>query len=199
MTYTANIVFDQEIQGGIIYISRLFKQARFILIDTVDLPQEQAYELGFSLNLIVPIIGRTIRKNIALLPEQIIGIFDSFYVISLPSSLYQSPYDCECVVSLSIDANPTNLRIYAITSNITEETTNEKIDDILERVQTIQEVQIFDVAEDAVQVVNSISNNIAFGLLATSLTPITGGTSATALPPLSIGTSALTTLLLPGI
>ncbi len=199
MTYIPSIIFDQPVQGGQVYISQTFTNARFILIDTVDLPQEEAYELGFSVNLIVPIIGRTIRKNFALLPEELIGIFDTFYVIPLPPSIYESQYESECVISLSLNATVTTLRIYAYTSEFSPELTNEKLDSIIDSLDVITNRQVLDLAEDTAQVINSVQNNIAFGILATSLVPFTGGTSIAALPPIGIGSASLTGLLLPGI
>lgn len=199
MTYTGTIVLDTTIQGGQIYVSESFTNPRFLLIDTVNLPQEEKLDLGFSLIITIPIIGRTIEKNIALLPETIVGVFDTFYIIPIPNSLYLSQYECRCAVSFPADAIQENIRIYVYTSDISEETTNDKLDQLLDQLTTVQEVQAFDVLEDVAQITNSIQNNIAFGVLSAALVPITGGTSAGALPALTTGTGALSVLALPGL
>lgn len=199
MTYSANIVLDTTVTGGQIYTTQRFTQPRFIVIDTLALPLTEAYELGFSLVVEIPAIGRTLTRNIALLPEKVRGVFDTFYIVNIPPALYQSPYECYCTLALSLNAENAPIRVYVFTSDITEETIQQSFDEINQKLDQLQIGQALDLVEDAAQVANSIQNNIAFGLLSTSLVPVTGGTSATALPPLSIGTASFSGLLLPGL
>lgn len=198
MTYSANIVLDTTVVGGQVYATQRFSKPRFVVIDTTALSLTQAYELGFSLVVEIPVIGRTITKNIALLPEQLRGVFDTFYIVNIPSALYESPYECYCTIALSLDAANAPIRIYVFTSDITEETTQQSLQEINDKLDALQVGQTLDLAEDAAQIVNSVQNNIAFGILSTSLVPITGGTSTAALPPLATGTAVLSPLLLAG-
>ncbi len=199
MTYEATLVFDQTIQSGQIYISNTFTKARFLLIDTVNLPLNEKFDLGFSLNVTIPTPSRLVTKNISLLPETVIGVFDTFYIVPIPLELSESQYNLNAVVSFGDDADDTQLRIYAYTSDANEQIMLDKLNEIIRELTGVRELQTFDVLEDVAQIANSIQNNVAFGILSASLVPVTAGASAAALPPLSIGSAALTSLLLPGV
>ncbi len=199
MTYSIDLIFDNTIVSGQIYVSAIFAKARFLMIDTVDFPLEEKLDLGFSLNVTIPTPTRLVTKNIALLPETVVGVFDTFYLVPIPLEFSESQFNMQVIVSFGDDADNTLLRIYAMSSDFTEEDIRDRFDEILEELEAIRELQNFDVAEDVGQIANSVQNNIALGVLSTSLIPVTGGVSSTALPPLGIGTTALTGLLLPGL
>lgn len=198
MTYTPTVIFDQIIEPGLIYTSSRFSNSRFLLIDTVDLPIFEALEMGLSVNILIPIIGRTISKNIPLLPDIIQSILDTFYVISIPAEIYESQYELEVVMGFSSNITSTRLRIYTFASDISEDFIRDSLLQIQESLNSIATLQEFDVAEDAAQIFNSIQNNLALGALSTAFSPLTAGTSLAAIPSLTQGTASLS-LLLPGI
>lgn len=199
MTYSSSIIFDQNIEGGRVYISRAFTNARFLLLDTPSLPQEEAYEIGASLNVNIPLIGRTISKNYPILSENIVGVSDTFYLVPIPVELSDSQYDMQLVLGVGSNLGSFPLRVYAYSNDTTLNTIEEELEEILARLSTIREGQIIDLAEDVATSVNDVQNNVALAALASSLSPITLGASLSTLPPLGIGTTALTGTLLPGL
>lgn len=199
MTYSFTIALDTTLQPGLIYVSNTFTNPRFLIIDVVNLPDTEALEVGMSFNVILPIIGKTVRKNYPIMSENIVGLGDTFYVIPVPIELGDSQYSMELVVGFPENLTPTSIRVYVYSTDTTLNTISEDIEEVLSKLDTITQRQILDLAEDSAQVVNSVQNNIAFSILATSLAPITAGTSLGAAPPLGIGTGALAGLLLPGL
>lgn len=202
MSYT-QIIYDGDLSASSIAISESFTYGNFIIFDTTNLSLDEGIEIGFTLTIEVPVIGRTLEKDVILPSETFAGTLDSFKVIDIPTEYSQSGYSMSCAFHSSKEV--TGFRAYVIGDN---QCTLKKVCDTTNQILTEARIKaLTDVAIDSALVVNQLSQNAALLALGTgvgaALAPYTAGASLAISPAvggaLVPGSTALTAgLLLPG-
>ena len=196
------VVFDGDLTPSQENISNLFQNPKFLLIDVISpsLEEGEGLIIGFSVNIIVPVIGKTIQKYI---PHT---IFDSLFsqdadtenIIYLPQEVTDSPYNI--YVGINPSRNCT-LRIYAEVENCSNCQLLEEINDNKNRLRTLQINQLYNTFQLSVLSANQAAQNTVLVAQSTVLgivgAPLTGGASL-ALPAGTAATLAPTQQLLPG-
>ncbi len=181
------IIFDGEVPSNQVVKSNSFKRGQSLIFDSPELSNDESIEFGLSVIGTFPLIGANKEKvlPIAFLDGNFHLLGDTSVIASLPREISETEIDCYCYIHSAI---PFNLRIYVITSEITQE----KI------YNTIKEFQLREAISDTAQIINEINQNAAIALLGASLGPLTLGTSLAIEAPLLTGTSVLTPLLMGG-
>lgn len=196
------IIYDGNLAPDTIATSEPFNDGLFLLFDPVDLPIDEGIEIGFVLTIKVPVIGRTIEKDVVLPSLEFQGTLDSFKVIEIPREYSDAGYEMECGFHSSREVE--NFRVYAIKSNCTIESTCRLIEEFRGEFRVNAALEKL---SDAAFAVNQLSQNAAILTLGAgvgaALAPLTAGASL-ALPAaigqnLLPGTAALSAGLLGGL
>lgn len=202
MSYT-QIIYDGNLSPSNIAISESFVYGSFIIFDTTNLSLDEGIEIGFTLTIEVPVIGRTLEKDVILPSETFAGTLDTFRVIDIPAEYSQSGYSMSCAFHSSREV--TGFRAYVIGDS---QCTLQKVCDTTNQILTEARIKaISDFAIDTALVTNQLSQNAALLALGTgvgaALAPYTAGASLAISPAVGSalvpGSTALgTALLLPG-
>lgn len=197
------IIYDGDLSSSTIAISESFVYGSFLIFDTTQLSLDEGIEIGFTLTIEVPVIGRTLEKDVILPSETFAGTLDSFKVIDIPSEYSQSGYRMSCAFHSSRDVS--GFRAYVIGDS---QCTLNKVCQNTEQILTETRVKaLADTVFDAALVTNQLSQNAALLALGTgigaALAPYTAGASLAISPAVGAalvpGSSALSVgLLLPG-
>jgi hypothetical protein len=199
---TLQIIYDGNLTPDTIATSQPFSFGNFLLFDTVNLPIDEGIEIGFVLTVKVPVIGRTIEKDIVLPSVEFQGTLDSFKAIEIPCEYSDAGYEMECGFHSSVEVS--NFRVYAIKSTCTIESTCRLIEEFRGEFRVNAALERL---SDAAFALNQLSQNAAILTLGAgigaALAPYTAGASL-ALPAaigqnLLPGTAALSAGLLGGI
>jgi hypothetical protein len=199
MSYT-QIIYDGNLSPNTIAISESFSYGSFIIFDTTQLSSDEGIEIGFTLTIEVPVIGRTLEKDVILPSETFAGTLDSFRVIDIPSEYTSSGYSMSCAFHSSREV--IGFRAYVIGDS---QCTLKKVCDTTERILSEARIKaIADTAFNTAIATNQLSQNAALLALGTgvgaALAPYTGGASLALSPAvgtaLAPGATALSTSLL---
>ncbi|MGL5874015.1 MAG: hypothetical protein ACRC2R_16875 [Xenococcaceae cyanobacterium] len=199
MSFT-QIIYDGNLNASSIAISEYFSYGHFIIFDTVNLSNDEGIEIGFTLTIDVPVIGRTLEKDVILPSETFAGTLDTFRVIDIPSEYSQSGYRMSCAFHSSRDVS--GFRAYVIGDR---SCTLKQVCDTTNQILTEARIKaISDFAIDTALVTNQLSQNAALLALGTgigiALAPYTAGTSLAITPAVGSalvpGSTALGTSLL---
>lgn len=197
-----SVVFDGAINSIDIAKSNTFKYGKFLVFDAVNLPDEEGYEIGFRLAIIIPVIGKTLNKDVTLPNEIAEGSITSFAIYPIP--IEYSYYDFEFYCAFNSAIEVPNFRVYVLRDETTLESIQEINQEILDK---LNQFVFQETISDLAIVTNQLAQDAAILALGTgigaALAPVTAGASL-ALPAaigqaLLPGSSALTALLLPGI
>lgn len=195
MTYSIKVIFDGTVNPATDYISTKFNNARFILLDTPSLPLDQGIDIAFGLRIYLNLIGRTVTKDVILPSDNFVTVYDSFYVIYIPSEYADSNFEMDFTFNFGINIDSVDLRVYVFTTDATNDLLKDELDQILEVINSVRDLQVGELLVNAGIVANQLAQNTAIAVLGASLAPLTLGASLAVEPPLLGGSAAL---LLPG-
>jgi hypothetical protein len=197
-------VYDGSLTPNLIATTNDFTHARFLIFDTPNLPDSQGVEIGFVLAVKLPVIGRTIAKDVELPLEVSKGILSSFGIVYIPTEYSEAGYSMYCAFNSAIAID--SFRVYALVESCTLKKACDTSEECLTRIKQLQTQAAIESVVDAALVTNQLAQNAAILALGSgigaALSPYTAGASL-ALPPavatpLLPGTSALTLLALVG-
>ncbi len=183
------VIFDGNVPSNQVVKSNPFKRGQSLIFDSPGLPSDESIEFGLSIVGSFPRIGSLNQEKVlpvTFLDGKFNLLGDTSLIAYIPREISEAEIDCFCYLHSAL---PFNLRIYVITSEITQE----KI------YNTIKEFQLREAISDTAQIINEINQNAAIALLGASLAPLTLGTSLAIEAPLLTGTSVLTPLLTGGL
>ena len=131
---TLQVIYDGSLAFNTIAVSQPFTFGLFLLFDTVDLPIDEGIEIGFVLTIKVPVIGRTIEKDLVLPSLEFIGTLDSFKVIEIPREYSDAGYEMECGFHSAREIS--NFRAYVLKGACTIEEIGRSVEELKREFRT---------------------------------------------------------------
>lgn len=181
----SRVIFEGVLSPNTYVESQRFTNAQFVFFDISYpfLEENEGIQIGFSLLIEIPVIGKTVTKYV---PHKITEAFfeggmDSKELIGIPREFADSNYNFFCGFNSSRNVL---IRVYAITSDTSIDSLDESLDNISTK------LDIFLLGQGGL-IYNQMAQNTALQILGTSLFLVTGGISAGVNIPLAPSTLTL--------
>jgi hypothetical protein len=136
-----SIIFDGTISPNQVADSQPFTNGQFLLFDVPGLEQGEGIQIGMSIILKIPIIGKIAEK---LLPTTLIERdlslnLDTNLIFPLPREISESGNQVYCSFA---STEAVTLRAYVITSNVTQESAYQGLETQIQALEAkIQELK----------------------------------------------------------
>lgn len=115
-----NVIFDGDIQSNQVSDSQSFTNGQFLLFDVPGLQQGEGVQIGMSIVLKIPIIGKIAEKLLpmTLIERDLSLSLDTNLIFPIPKEITESGHEVYCSFA---STKTLSLRAYVITSNVTQE------------------------------------------------------------------------------
>ena len=180
-------VFNQSVNTGVEYRTESLASACAFYVSAPNIDDEIIVEFYLQFEATA-----SNNQGIQLTPQP---IAETIFIYLIPQEFRNTGFNLYGVIK---SRNATTIEVWAITQDLSLETINEKLEQLIEEVNNNEAKIDLNNALQVGDLANELQQNISLGLLSGSLSVITAGTSLSALPPLTTGSSIITPLLSAG-
>ncbi|PSF30589.1 hypothetical protein C7H19_23700 [Aphanothece hegewaldii CCALA 016] len=131
-----SVIFDGTLQPNQVSDSQSFTNGQFLLFDVPGLQQGEGVQIGMSIILKIPIIGKIAEKILPMtLIERDLSLnLDTNLLFPIPREITESGHEVYCSFA---STETVQLRAYVITSNVTQESLLSTLDNKIQELKDL--------------------------------------------------------------